>query len=127
MGEGVVFWKGFTFEANCGGCGGVVSHPVLWIPQGSSGIYPAAGLEYGTIPGDRLIGIQGELVPGGGTLGLWPGAHQHGRSGDFYPNKRILLILVPLPPCWRYLERVGYGVEHREATLACAVGGGCET
>ena len=88
MGEGIVDWKGFAFEANSGSCGGTSPPPdMVWTPGKAVGLAHCC-LGGGTIPGDRLIGIQGELVFWGGTLGLGPEAHQHGCSGD-YPNRRV--------------------------------------
>ena len=111
MGEGVVGCEGFAFEANCGGCGGLVTHPMLRILEVVVGL-ACCYLGDGTIPGDWLVGIQGELVFRGGTLGLLPEAHQHGWSGDSYPNRRIQLIPVPFQPCWCYPLGAGYGGEH---------------
>ena len=82
MGEGVVDWKGFAFEANCGSCGGMSPPPeVVRTPEIAGGLARCC-LGGGTIPGDHFVGIQGEVVFGGRTPGLLPEAHQHGCSGD---------------------------------------------
>ena len=98
MGEGIVDWRGFTFEANCGSCGGTSPPPDMVRTPGIAVGLAHCCLGGGTIPEDWFVGIQGELIFWGGTPGLWPEAHQHGCSGA-YPNRRVWLTPVPLQPC----------------------------
>ena len=70
MGEGIVDWEGFAFEANSGSCGGTSPPPdMVWTPGKAVGLAHCC-LGGGTIPGDRLIGIQGGWSLGVGLSAL---------------------------------------------------------
>ena len=69
MGEGVVVWRGFTFEANCGSCGGYGESSTQRVrtPGLVRGLAPCH-LRGGTIPGDRPSESRGAGLLG---VGLW--------------------------------------------------------
>ena len=107
MGEGVVFWKGFAFKANCGGCGGLVTHPVLWIPEMVAEFFLLLSW------GRNYLRRSARRNPGGADLWGWnsrhSGALQHGWGGDFYPNKRICLYLCHSDHVGAILQDQGKG------------------